>query len=168
VTLVSSSPGPKRFRNIRVPTLYQDDLHAFRTRHFPGRTREPILTDSSVIIPDEERTNDDGLGYYPDGVKRTLTDQQIEIFRHSEIQRLLRGRRLNKEARLQEVDDESTEHSPDAISAAKTACEQQRHENPQYLGKRVQQGEIEHGGSGTVGRVMLVESNSGSASPPHY
>lgn len=31
---------------------------------------------------------DDGLGYYEDGVKRTLTDEQIEIFRHSELRDL--------------------------------------------------------------------------------
>lgn len=36
---------------------------------------------------DEE---DDGLGYYEDGVKRTLTDEQIEIFRHSELRDLQR------------------------------------------------------------------------------
>ena len=33
--------------------------------------------------------DDDGLGYYSDGVKRTLTDSQLSIFRHSEIQRIL-------------------------------------------------------------------------------
>jgi hypothetical protein len=33
------------------------------------------------------------LGYYADGVKRTLTDEQIAMFRHSEIQTLLRERR---------------------------------------------------------------------------
>ena len=40
---------------------------------------------------------DDGLGYYPDGTKRTLTDEQIAMFRHSEIQAILRQRRLQKE-----------------------------------------------------------------------
>lgn len=35
-----------------------------------------------------EDPDDDGLGYYDDGVKRTLTDEQIEIFRHSELQQL--------------------------------------------------------------------------------
>jgi Protein of unknown function (DUF3807) len=38
----------------------------------------------------------DGLGYYPDGVKRTLTDEQIQIFRHSEIHSLLRERRASQ------------------------------------------------------------------------
>lgn len=35
---------------------------------------------------------DDGLGYYPDGVKRTLTDEQIAIFRHSELEALRRAK----------------------------------------------------------------------------
>ena len=40
---------------------------------------------------------DDGLGFYPDGVKRTLTDEQIAMFRHSEIYALLRERRMMEE-----------------------------------------------------------------------
>lgn len=32
--------------------------------------------------------NDDGLGYYADGVKRTLTDAEIEFFRQSELREL--------------------------------------------------------------------------------
>ena len=31
------------------------------------------------------------MGYYPDGVKRTLTEEQIAIFRHSEQLATLRG-----------------------------------------------------------------------------
>lgn len=42
--------------------------------------------------------DDDGLGYYEDGVKRTLTDEQIALFRHSEIQRMLLERRRVREA----------------------------------------------------------------------
>jgi hypothetical protein len=37
------------------------------------------------------------LGYYADGTKRTLTDEQIAMFRHSEIHAMLRKRRLQKE-----------------------------------------------------------------------
>lgn len=37
------------------------------------------------------------LGHYEDGSKRTLTDEQIAMFRHSEIQELLRERRLKRE-----------------------------------------------------------------------
>lgn len=39
----------------------------------------------------EEGEDDDGLGYYPDGAKRTLTDEQIAIFRHSELEALRRA-----------------------------------------------------------------------------
>jgi hypothetical protein len=46
-----------------------------------------------------EEIEEDELGYYADGVKRTLTDSQIAIFRHSEIQALLRDRRRAEEAR---------------------------------------------------------------------
>lgn len=45
----------------------------------------------------EEEEEDDGLGFYPDGTKRTLTDAQIAMFRHSEIQAALRARRVKAE-----------------------------------------------------------------------
>lgn len=45
---------------------------------------------------------DDGLGYYDDGVKRTLTDEQVKMFRHSEIQELLSEWRLQREERAYE------------------------------------------------------------------
>ena len=37
------------------------------------------------------------MGYYPDGNKRTLTDEQIAMFRHSEIYSILRERQVHKE-----------------------------------------------------------------------
>lgn len=40
----------------------------------------------------DEDEEDDSLGYYPDGAKRTLTDEQIAMFRHSELQKLQRAR----------------------------------------------------------------------------
>ena len=58
------------------------------------------------ISHEEEVAEDDGLGYYPDGVKRTLTDEQIAMFRHSEIYSLLRKRQLRKENR--EMDEDSS------------------------------------------------------------
>ena len=50
---------------------------------------------------------DDGLGYYPDGVKRTLTDDQIAMFRHSEIYSILRERQVHKENLEAEGGEES-------------------------------------------------------------
>ncbi len=40
---------------------------------------------------------EDDLGYYEDGVKRTLTDEQIEMFTHSEMEQLRREERLQRE-----------------------------------------------------------------------
>lgn len=66
------------------------------------------------MFPQEnDQPTDEDLGYYPDGVKRTLTDEQIRIFRHSEIHALLRERQLQADeeqyqARMQSsLDDES-------------------------------------------------------------
>lgn len=41
---------------------------------------------------EDDYEEDDGLGYYPDGGKRTLTDEQIAMFRHSELQALQRAK----------------------------------------------------------------------------
>lgn len=48
---------------------------------------------------EERYEEDDGLGYYPDGVKRTLTDEQIGIFRHSELHALEREKEREEERR---------------------------------------------------------------------
>lgn len=47
----------------------------------------------------EPNYEDDDLGYYPDGVKRTLTNEQIAMFRHSEIYSLVRKREIQNETR---------------------------------------------------------------------
>ncbi|KIW07836.1 uncharacterized protein PV09_01754 [Verruconis gallopava] len=88
-------------RSVSVPSITEDDLRAFHARHFPGtalpqqffigyQTEEGANGDE--VDDDEDgggEEDSDGLGYYPDGVKRTLTDAQIAIFRHSELQRIL-------------------------------------------------------------------------------
>lgn len=83
----------------------QDDLYAFHARGF-GATRAP-----AHLIPIEGSSSDhrilenaggedvDELGYYPDGVKRTLTDEQITMFRHSEVYSILRKRQVLAENR---------------------------------------------------------------------
>ncbi len=72
----------------------------------PSVSEELLSTPKSVLNEDDEIPNeddgtsfeeDDGLGYYPDGVKRTLTDEQVAMFRHSEIYSLIRKRQIQKE-----------------------------------------------------------------------
>lgn len=64
---------------------------------------------------DEE---DDGLGYYSDGTKRTITDEQIAMFRHSEIHAILRKRRLRREAGELSEEGEATSEPKAAASPA--------------------------------------------------
>lgn len=55
--------------------------------------------------------DDDNLGWYHDGVKRTLTHEQVAMFRHSEIQRLLQQRRLNADRAVRHSDTQANEQS---------------------------------------------------------
>ncbi|KAI4168452.1 MAG: hypothetical protein LQ343_006403 [Gyalolechia ehrenbergii] len=98
----------------------QADLHNFQIRHFSvcagadgacltdqqiyARTTQPreILEHGSDELASDELGADD-LGFYLDGVRRTLTDDQISMFRHSEIYSLLRKRQLQKEDREMDV-----------------------------------------------------------------
>lgn len=77
-------------------------LRNFHNTHFPGQIIPPLRDTSTVpldsstpaVREEEEEDGEEELGWYHDGFKRTLTDEQIAMFRHSEIQRLLRQRRL--------------------------------------------------------------------------
>ena len=55
--------------------------------------------DDDKILENTGSEDVDELGYYPDGVKRTLTDEQIAMFRHSEMYSILRERQVLKENR---------------------------------------------------------------------
>lgn len=59
---------------------------SFQLSHFGDGTRpETFFVEAEEALywrPDV--IDDDGLGWYGDGVKRTLTDEQIEMFRHTE------------------------------------------------------------------------------------
>lgn len=72
----------------------------------------------SALTQDHGRAEEeeDDLGYYPDGVKRTLTDEQIAMFRHSEIQALLRERRYAAEARSSNPSCSTITSAPDTAS----------------------------------------------------
>ena len=75
---------------------------AFHAAHFPGQPTPKLTTTQQPAVGETESAQvvvavNDDLGYYEDGVKRTLTDAQIKLFRHSEIQRLLSERRAARE-----------------------------------------------------------------------
>jgi hypothetical protein len=105
--------------------ITQDDLRAFHAKHFPdAQVPEHFLHgveqgQSQEAAEEYYEEEDDGLGYYLDGTKRTLTDEQIAMFRHSEIQSILRKRRLQKEQR--DAGEESEEEGAVAETPGETA-----------------------------------------------
>ncbi|KAI1106206.1 hypothetical protein F4804DRAFT_301929 [Jackrogersella minutella] len=124
------------------PEVSQDEIKSFHDAHFSNAALD--LFDFQFYHPENAQDDDqqyeeyegyygeeedDNLGYYPDGVKRTLTDEQIAIFRHSEIEALRRDQekaaKLNYEssALLQgtkgenasKLNEEPTTNSPPTI-----------------------------------------------------
>ncbi|KAK6430851.1 hypothetical protein LTR95_012988 [Oleoguttula sp. CCFEE 5521] len=55
-----------------------------------------------------QAVDQDGLGWYDDGVKRTLTDEQIAMFRHSELVALQHARTVD----VTDDDDDDSEPQP--------------------------------------------------------
>lgn len=90
--------------SFKIPQISSDELSEFHQSHFSNEAvadfGQSFISLPSQEVPEdqlyeewgEEEEEDDGLGYYEDGVKRTLTDEQIEIFRHSELRELERQR----------------------------------------------------------------------------
>ncbi|KAL8862811.1 MAG: hypothetical protein Q9178_000753 [Gyalolechia marmorata] len=93
-----------------IPSVTPADLERFQKIHFTPNDSSTISEvyahTPHVNTAHEEVAEEDDLGYYPDGVKRTLTDEQIAMFRHSEIYSLLRKRQLRKENR--EMDEDAS------------------------------------------------------------
>ncbi|KAJ2978478.1 hypothetical protein NUW58_g7481 [Xylaria curta] len=92
---------PERASSFTRDVNGRTDIESFHATHFSSNAVG--LFESQFLRPDHIQLNgtggsydeyeeeDDGLGYYPDGVKRTLTDEQIAIFRHSELEALRRA-----------------------------------------------------------------------------
>lgn len=95
---------------LSADAFLQDDLQAFRALIFKDI---PAYESSYVSFEGE----DDGLGHYPDGVKRTLTDDQIAMFRHSEVYAIIRERQLRKEnANVDRADESSPTLNSDSAA----------------------------------------------------
>ncbi|KAJ5577445.1 uncharacterized protein N7459_006409 [Penicillium hispanicum] len=104
-----------------------EDLQAFQVQHFPGHSLSSLAPVTPTVEAHQEVEEDD-LGYYPDGVKRTLTDEQIRIFRHSEVHALLRARQLERdeaeyEARRQLSEDGDSGARIASLKANDQPCE---------------------------------------------
>lgn len=87
--------------------------------------------DDDAHLTYDDVEEEDDLGYYEDGVKRTLTDDQIAIFRHSEL-KSLRRQQEKEQSKLDTRNDTSSgldenagsleqgEHSPHEVDLPST------------------------------------------------
>ncbi|KAH7320044.1 hypothetical protein B0I35DRAFT_460348 [Stachybotrys elegans] len=122
----------------------QEELVSFQQAHFSSMAlarfeNEFMNLDASQQYPHDppaEEWNDDGLGYYPDGVKRTLTDEQIEIFRHSELKALRRARERSKSAAAAGSAATDSEEHHDDDAALTTCSNEQFHSGPDKKKKK--------------------------------
>ena len=91
----------------------QDDLLRFQSSHFGDDSRPAVwFADAETALGYDaaaafEEQQLDVLGYYADGSKRTLTEEQIAIFRHSEMMQLARDERRRREENASERESES-------------------------------------------------------------
>ena len=127
----------------------QDDLYAFHTRVFGAvgapvdliRTAVKFNDDTSAENPGGEELDD--LGYYPDGVKRTLTDEQIAMFRHSEIYSIMRERQILEENRQADGYELSDSHLQEGLEDAQTSsdknAETPAHQDTEHKGSKSEQ-----------------------------
>ncbi|KFY01064.1 hypothetical protein V490_01103 [Pseudogymnoascus sp. VKM F-3557] len=85
-----------------VPLVSSVELADFFTKHFSGYSKDHFAT--TFLAEGLAEEEDDNLGYYEDGVKRTLTDEQIAMFRRTEIETLVREKRRSDEAKADKAD----------------------------------------------------------------
>ncbi|MCJ1310896.1 hypothetical protein MMC25_004564 [Agyrium rufum] len=158
-----------------IPQVTQEDLLTFHLKvygtPFPGKPLNGWTENGAHNPASGENLNEDevggkeeednDLGYYDDGVKRTLTDEQISIFRHSEVQALLRERRLEEaqKAAQDEYDDDSN-----VIIDVTMAVEEQEdahivleHSNGQRQEGPKDEGEIEDDDEEEYQKFLLAE-----------
>ncbi|KAL2127214.1 hypothetical protein VTI74DRAFT_11084 [Chaetomium olivicolor] len=121
--------------SLKVPQISHAEMIAFHDAHFsklatdhfhahfvqPEHQLAEHHTYNAVGEEEYYEEEDDGLGYYPDGVKRTLTDEQIAIFRHSELEALRRAREsstIRKTTIITPEEDAAHDMSEGEVSSA--------------------------------------------------
>ncbi|ETN36972.1 uncharacterized protein HMPREF1541_07960 [Cyphellophora europaea CBS 101466] len=116
-----------------LPRLVQAEiqrLREFHASHFPGQDA-PVI-EERILDSEQQRAESiddvESLGYYNDGVARTLTDEQIRMFRHSEIQRLLMARRQRREKEEQQQEKFRRQQERDRSSRRRFDDDQQQHQ----------------------------------------
>lgn len=120
---------------MEVPTVTMEELKRFHSQHFSSPADSPASRSQDGLV--QEAAGDDDLGYYPDGLKRTLTDDQISMFRHSEIEALLKEDKLRAQADETGSAASQEETSPQQIITTKNPMDDPapRQPKPSFLAK---------------------------------
>lgn len=87
--------------------------------------------------PDLEE-EDDGLGYYEDGVKRTLTDEQVEMFKHTEMEQMIREGLISRDEKESKEDGtaegaKNSQEDMDTGSPSSVELRTERSDRPRLL-----------------------------------
>ncbi|KAK3945367.1 hypothetical protein QBC46DRAFT_116728 [Diplogelasinospora grovesii] len=180
--------------SLQMPQISQAEMLAFFEAHFsklatdhfeshflrPNNDQPPIGdtancaehdgTAEEQYIDEEyyyEEEENDGLGHYPDGVKRTLTDEQIAMFRYSELQALLRKNEQEQSTKLSATPvDELSEgelsdnfpSAPRATGPAPTKKKKRRKKNKNGSQKNKDSHETDrHEGEGAEGESQPMD-----------
>ncbi|KAL6876544.1 hypothetical protein J3F83DRAFT_405680 [Trichoderma novae-zelandiae] len=111
-----------------IPQITSDELLGFQQSHFSRAATADFAQNFTSLPPQEaaeaqpcdewweEEEEDDGLGYYEDGVKRTLTDEQIAIFRHSELRDLRRQQEKQAKSKAPELPQDASANELETAS----------------------------------------------------
>lgn len=100
------SPAGKEAPLLQLGQPEMQQLREFHASHFPNQETPDVHSGAAARqeAHDTEPEQHEELGYYEDGVRRTLTEEQVRMFRHSEIQRLLLVRRQQREKEQQAIE----------------------------------------------------------------
>lgn len=108
------------------------------------------------------------MGYYPDGVKRTLTDEQIQIFRHTEIHELIRARQLERDAAEYEDRRQGSEDGEPATEVDTNEEVEAFHHTPRKENSHIKR-EAQHGhGVRKTNRPIERETNEAALQSLDY
>ncbi|KXT15003.1 hypothetical protein AC579_7749 [Pseudocercospora musae] len=101
-----------------LPQISEDHLLRFQFAHFGDDTKPDnwFVSRQAALSFDD----DHALGYYEDGVKRTLTDEQIAMFRRTELWHM----KHRQEQRQEDAQGNATDaHEPEPGRAASEASQ---------------------------------------------
>lgn len=82
-----------QFQQFLADTLPPVEVYTAAAAGQQGGVEDEVgVKEDGELLGEEELLEDEelDLGYYPDGVKRTLTDEQVAMFRYSEEQAIIR------------------------------------------------------------------------------